>query len=157
MGCNYRRSKRFCSSTVLCVSFTWQMVKNTNDQILSDRRSKHARSNCVLCISCILSGSPNECWLHTCWPQLFKHWIVLPTGWITTQQINIRETKNCTIHWIDFYAVDSAIQRLNNQGLEIRIAGDKRTRNKWKQQVNWTAWTASVVSLRVCNNGRTYM
>ena len=30
---------------------------------------------------------------------------------------SIRET-NCIIHWIDFYPVDSAIQRLNNQGQE---------------------------------------
>ena len=31
------------------------------------------------------------------------------------QWISIRET-NCAIHWIDFYPVDSAIQRLNNRG-----------------------------------------
>ena len=31
------------------------------------------------------------------------------------QRISNRET-NCTIHWIDFYAVDSAFQRLNNRG-----------------------------------------
>ena len=68
-GDNDRRSKRFCSSAVLCVSFTWQMVKNARNQISSDKRSKHAWSNCVLCIPYILSGSPNECnecWLHTC-------------------------------------------------------------------------------------------
>ena len=29
--------------------------------------------------------------------------------------MSIRET-NCAIHWIDFYPVDSAIQRLNNRG-----------------------------------------
>ena len=40
--------------------------QNTRDQITSDRRSKRAWSNCVLCIPFILSGSPNECWLHTC-------------------------------------------------------------------------------------------
>ena len=33
----------------------------------------------------------------------------------------IRET-NCAIHWIDFYPVDSAIQRLNNRGLESRVS-----------------------------------
>ena len=68
-GDNNRRSTRFCSRAVLCVSFTWQMVKNAPDQISSDRRSKHAWSNCVLCTPHILSGSPNECnecWLHTC-------------------------------------------------------------------------------------------
>ena len=31
------------------------------------------------------------------------------------QRISNRET-NCAIHWIDFYPVDSAFQRLNNRG-----------------------------------------
>ena len=39
------------------------------------------------------------------------------TGQITIQRISIRET-NCAIHGIDFYPVDSAIQRLNNRGLD---------------------------------------
>ena len=39
------------------------------------------------------------------------------TGQITIQRISIRET-NCAINWIDFYPVDSAIQRLNNRGLD---------------------------------------
>ena len=34
------------------------------------------------------------------------------------QRISIRET-NCVIQWIDFYPVDSTIQRLNNRGQEI--------------------------------------
>ena len=58
------RSKCFCSSAVLCVSFMWQ-VKNANDQISSDRRSKRSLSNCILCLPYILSGGPNESWLHT--------------------------------------------------------------------------------------------
>ena len=33
------------------------------------------------------------------------------------QWISIRET-NCTIHWIVFYPLDSAIQLLNNWGLK---------------------------------------
>ena len=32
----------------------------------SDRRSKRQWSNCFMSIPFILSGSPNECWLHTC-------------------------------------------------------------------------------------------
>ena len=86
-GDNDRRSKRFCSSAVLCVSFTWQMVKNARNQISSDKRSKNAWSNCVLCIPYILSGSPNECnkcWLHTCdvcvittRPGLLEAWLAL--------------------------------------------------------------------------------
>ena len=35
--------------------------QNTRDQI-----TKCSRSNCVLCIPLILSGSPNECWVRTC-------------------------------------------------------------------------------------------
>ena len=61
-GDNDRRSKHFCSCTVFCTSFMWQMVKNARDQISSNRRSERAWSKCVLCIPYILSGSPNECW-----------------------------------------------------------------------------------------------
>ena len=40
------------------------------------------------------------------------------TGQITIQRIGIRET-NCAIQWIVIcYPVDSAIQRLNNRGLD---------------------------------------
>ena len=35
--------------------------------------------------------------------------------------ISTRET-NCVIQWIDFYLVDSAIQRLNNQDLVFSLA-----------------------------------
>ena len=43
VGNNDRRSKRFCSNAVLCISFTRQMVgQNTRDQKTSDRRSKCA-------------------------------------------------------------------------------------------------------------------
>ena len=50
--------------------------------------------------------------------QLFKIWIALSTGQITIQWISVRET-NWVIHWIEIYPVDSAIQLLNNWGLEI--------------------------------------
>ena len=33
------------------------------------------------------------------------------------------------------YPVDSAIQRLNNQGLEIRIAGSSVPRKEWSQNI----------------------
>ena len=48
--------------------------QNTRDQITSDRRSKRAWSNCVMCIPFILSGSPNECWLHTSDPCVITTW-----------------------------------------------------------------------------------
>ena len=53
------------------------------------------------------------------WPRLFKRWIALFTGLITIQLISIREI-NCTIHWIEIYPVDSAIQPLNNRGLVFK-------------------------------------
>ena len=40
--------------------------QNTRDQITSDRMSNRAWSNCVTYMPFILSGSPNECCLHTC-------------------------------------------------------------------------------------------
>ena len=55
-GDNDRRSKRFCSNAVLCIRFTWSIVKMLN-QMTSDRRSKHTWSNCVLCIPFILRAS----------------------------------------------------------------------------------------------------
>ena len=38
------------------------------------RRFKRAWSNCVLYIPYILSGSPNECWLHTCNACVITSW-----------------------------------------------------------------------------------
>ena len=50
--------------------------------------------------------------------RLFKYWIVLSTGFITIQQINIREA-NCVIQWIEIYSVDSIIHFSNNWHLDI--------------------------------------
>ena len=53
---------------------------------------------------------------------------------------------NCTIHWIDFYPVDSAIQRLNNRGLVIiRLACTKA--NSYSNFVTRppSLWRSSVV------------
>ena len=62
--CGPQRSK---IKTLLLQRFTRETDgQNTRDQITSDRRFKHASSNSVMCIPFILSGSPNECWLHTC-------------------------------------------------------------------------------------------
>ena len=47
-GENDRRPKHFCSSTVLCISFTWQMVKTWVIRLQVGRRSKHVWLNCVL-------------------------------------------------------------------------------------------------------------
>ena len=44
--------------------------------------------------------------------------IVLSTGFITIQQINIREA-NCVIQWIEIYSVDSIIHLSNNWHLDI--------------------------------------
>ena len=48
--------------------------QNTCDHAKSDSKSKRAWSNCVLCIPFILSGSPNECCLHTCDACVIKTW-----------------------------------------------------------------------------------
>ena len=49
-GDNDRRSKRFCSNTVLCVSFTWQMVKL---RVIRSRGVEgwNARDQIALCVS----------------------------------------------------------------------------------------------------------
>ena len=48
--------------------------QTTRDQITRGRRSKRVWSNCVLCITFILSGSPDECWLHTCNACIITTW-----------------------------------------------------------------------------------
>ena len=48
--------------------------QNMRNHITSDRRSKRSWSYCVLCIPFILSGSPNQCWLHTCDACLITTW-----------------------------------------------------------------------------------
>ena len=73
VGDNVRRSKRFCSNTVLwllCLSFTWQTdvltVKTRLIRLRGVDRPKRAWPNCVLCIPFIFSGSSDDCWLPTC-------------------------------------------------------------------------------------------
>ena len=83
VGDNDQRSKCFCSIAVLCVSFMWQIVKTTHDQIASDGRSKCAWSDYEwwevqtrmnkLCFV-YSSGSPNECWLRTCHACIITAW-----------------------------------------------------------------------------------
>ena len=55
---------------VLCFMYTCKFHvtdgQNMLNQITSGRRSKSAWSKYILCIPYILSGSPNECWLHPC-------------------------------------------------------------------------------------------
>ena len=48
--------------------------QNTRDQITSDRKSNSMWSNCILCIPFILSGSLNECWLHTSDASVITTW-----------------------------------------------------------------------------------
>ena len=58
-------------------------------------------------------------------PRLFKSWIALSTEEITIQWIRITEI-NYAIRWIVIYAVDSAIQRLNNQGQMMTFSRYRR-------------------------------
>ena len=92
-------SKRFCSSVVLCMTITCQVVKTSVIRLRGvDRSSKHAWSACVLWIPFILSGSPNECWLHTC-----------DACVITTWRLGLRaplvaRNKIITCHWFVVFA-----------------------------------------------------
>ena len=56
-------TKRFCSIALLCVNFTWQIVKTHVIRLwkVADPNT-HDR---ILCIPFILSGSPSESCLHT--------------------------------------------------------------------------------------------
>ena len=64
-GDDDRRSKRFYSNALLCVSFTWQTVKTRVIKL----RGVEGRNACdqvrFFAFLFIRSGSPNECWLHT--------------------------------------------------------------------------------------------
>ena len=51
------------------------------------------------------------------WSQLFEKWITVSTGQITTLRIT-QVVFQILIRWIVIYAMDSAIQRLNNAGLD---------------------------------------
>ena len=57
-GDNDRRSKRFRSSAVLCVSFTWQKVKPRVNRlrVIEGSNSRYQ----IMCISYTLSGGPNK-------------------------------------------------------------------------------------------------
>ena len=74
VGDNDWRSKRFCSSTVLCIRFMCQMVKTRMIRLRVSRRSKCTWLNCILYFPLILTGSPNECWLHTCYACIITTW-----------------------------------------------------------------------------------
>ena len=96
---------------------------NTHNHITSDGRSKRAWSYCVLCIPFILSGSPNQCWLHTCdaclittWrlglraPLVVRNKFVLLTGkvlrtlttttWKRMIELKINISKTIAGHWL---------------------------------------------------------
>ena len=54
------------------------------------------------------------------WAQLFKRWITLPSGPISTQWIE-KSVFLILTHWIMIHPMDSAIQHLNNRGLENKL------------------------------------
>ena len=56
-------------------------------------------------------------------PHVYTGWIALCTRLITIERIRIRET-NCTIHWIEIYPVNSAIQPLNSRGLVYEVRSE---------------------------------
>ena len=74
-GDNDRWSKHSVAP-MLCFAYLSinRMVKTRMDQIMQSRRWKRMWSNCILCIPSFLSGSPNECWLHTCDACIITTW-----------------------------------------------------------------------------------
>ena len=69
-GDNDRRSKCFCSSVVLCVIFTWQMVKNVCDQIHMIRiwviEGANVRDQIVFCVfhTFLVEVQMNSSYIH---------------------------------------------------------------------------------------------
>ena len=73
-GDNDRRSKRFCSNAVLCVSFTWQMFK-TRVIRLRGVEGRNARDQIAFCaFHSFLVGVQTKCWLHTCDTCIMTTW-----------------------------------------------------------------------------------
>jgi len=63
------------------------------------------------------------------WAQLFKRRIMLPSGQISIQWIE-QSVFLILIHWIMIHPMDSAIQHLNNQGLENKLHKKRKTEGK---------------------------
>ena len=74
---------------------------------------------------------------------------VVQTLDITIQWISIRQT-NCAVHWIDFYPVDSAIQRLNNRGkVKVPLVNQWNSKSRCSApEVFSCGFAASFFSLR---------
>ena len=95
---------------VLCFMYTckFHMTDGQNilNQITSGRRSKCGWSKCILCIPYILSGSPNECWLHTC-----------DTRVITTWRLQLRVTRGAPNYFAKFLSAYFLIWEIYNLSL----------------------------------------
>ena len=95
---------------VLCFMYTckFHMTDGQNilNQITSGRRSKCAWSKCILCIPYILSGSPNECWLHTCDARV-----------ITTWRLQLRVTRGARNYFAKFLSAYFLIWDIYNLSL----------------------------------------
>ena len=95
---------------VLCLMYTckFHMTDGQNilNQITSGRRSKCAWSKCILCIPYILSGSPNECWLHTCDARV-----------ITTWRLQLRVTRGARNYFAKFLSAYFLIWDIYNLSL----------------------------------------
>ena len=98
--------------------------QNTRDQITSDRRSKHAWSKCFLSIPYVLSGSPNECWLHTCDTCVIRTWRL-------GLRVPLVAPKNH--RWIAFFAHPDWLLKLGmSSAIHLRATPNSRKlRAKW--------------------------
>ena len=75
-------------------------------RLLGHRLSKHHSLSTVVLLRTTVT-----------WSQLFERWIALSTGYITIHWIT-QLVFLIRINWIVIYPVDSAIQGLNNRGLD---------------------------------------
>ena len=126
VGHNDRRSKCFCSITVLCVSFTWQIIKTTHDQITSDGRSKcvwsyyewwKVQMRVIKLCSVHSSGSLNECWLCTCHACIIRAWR-LGCGLLLLPAINLTliwPVTNIVIEIMKIWIFDILIEMWNEE------------------------------------------
>ena len=142
--------------------------QKARDHITSDRRSKLAGSNCILCISFILSGSQNECWLNTCDECVVTTWRLGLRAPLVARNYQIHFMLTLNIKW----SWSSTVEPGKN-GLPVAISKNiqptplKKTRGKtfklvirrinfewWNQEGSWVnAKTEAFITLKLLNTG----
>ena len=117
--------------------------QNTRDQIASDRKSKRTWSNCLLCISFILSGRPNECWPFSS-PE--------PLGLISNE-FKTTWPRNDRL-WGRGWMLATYMRRMRNNNLEIGIAGSSCRPRENSQKETFQCLELDNLGLPIRNIGR---